>query len=316
MLKGISILGVVYIHAGLPFREVFRFSVPVFVCLWAFHLELGLIRREKDGLACDYLRGRFRGLLLPYAFWTAIYLVAYKSLGDWRTTSNFTIINGWIGGSGWPGQYFLIILFQLLPLFPVLRKLALSKWGGVMIVGSSALAVIAEYCFSRYKLVDGFGVRPFVYWLPYTLLGVLMAHDRVRRRAWLLAPALIFMGIAPLEVEVASQGATLSPYFTVSVIMGSLFLILSSSLSPVDTQAGNQSPGANRLAMFVYLGRNTFGIFLIHNLLLAFARVWLYPISEAPSVGLKFAAFVFALLASILLTEMLNRSRWRGLIGG
>ena len=98
-----------------------RFCVPVFVALWAYYFERGLAERPAVG-ALDYYGRRTLRLLVPYAFWTALYLALSHSPADWRTTPLHTIVGGWFGGYGWPGQYFFLILFQLILVLPVLRR--------------------------------------------------------------------------------------------------------------------------------------------------------------------------------------------------
>ena len=75
-MKAAAILGVVCIHADLPYADIFRFCVPVFIALWAFHYERGLARR---GDFRPYASRRFYRLAVPYVFWTAIYLLLKSS---------------------------------------------------------------------------------------------------------------------------------------------------------------------------------------------------------------------------------------------
>ena len=87
-IRAISMLGVIGIHVGSQylmnpaanihlvalFEIVTRFSVPIFFFISAFGLFLNLNLNEPFNYS-NFLRRRFKAVLIPYLIWSAIYLI-------------------------------------------------------------------------------------------------------------------------------------------------------------------------------------------------------------------------------------------------
>lgn len=275
-LKAAAIFGVVFIHTpgdcwGLA--SIFRFCVPAFLGLWAVYFEAALAKRPPTERR-SYLRSRFVRLAVPYFFWTTLYLLLFhRSLAQWRATSIHTIVGGWLGGYGWAGQYFFIILFQLMVIVPLFRHLVVgprAMWGilGLGLIGY----LIAELWAWRIPVVSGIGDRFFIYWLPYVTLGIGLARGYVRPLP-ALAVAIGSAGaiaFAPAEFRwFMGRWPKPSPYVLASVYVGSLGLIAAASGGAARSAEGSR-PGAFGLLDDVvgYIGRNTFPIFLANPLII------------------------------------------------
>jgi peptidoglycan/LPS O-acetylase OafA/YrhL len=262
VLRALSILGVVAIHAGLPFTGPTRFCVPVFVCLFAFYFERGL---QVSDSGWRYVVRRLLGLGAPYLFWTAVYVFVFHEISDWRTTPLRTIVGGWLGGYGWPGQYFFIIVFQLALVMPILHGVRRTAILQCLLIAAYGFDICAEASFQHFDLVGRIGDRLFLYWLPYALLGVLLARGAATDRRWLLATPLLLL--APSEMEALSRlGRAGSPYLLVSVMAGSTALFLGGAPARRKTPACAEPQALRPL---LRIGRDSLPIYVCNPLIIA-----------------------------------------------
>jgi peptidoglycan/LPS O-acetylase OafA/YrhL len=320
LLKAVAIIGVVVIHTGWPWGECFRFGVPVFVALWAYYFELGLAKRQPpDDVA--FLKSRFVRLFVPYLFWTLLYLFLQHPLAEWQATPVAQIVGAWFGGHGWNGQYFFIVLFQLVFLMPLLRMIR-RPWP-VICLGLVFNVFVNALLFDR-DAISGPGDRLAVYWIPYALIGIALTRENgsVPRHRWFLIPALAILLAAPLELELLKETAPkVSPYLMFSVGLASLLILLATGPQP-----GTTSPIPRRqsrvrtlcLRPLEALGRNTFVIFVGHMLFLDLAREAGLSLEGEPlASALRHASLVVAAIAgSLILAWILRRLRLGLLVGG
>ena len=234
-LKAISIFGVVCIHAEIPYSDIFRFSVPVFITIWAFYYERGLLNREQHQ-TWKYASKRFSSLFVTYLFWTSVYLLLLHSSSDWRITPIHTIIGSWFGGSGFPGQYFFLILFQLTWLLPLFRSFVNPHSVWVAFIVGLFVNILATYwLFPHNYIAYAIGYRIFIYWLPYAFLGIALARGYPRRIPSLLPLSFLFLLLIPYDFFNATifnnknflVNLPPSVYLLPSVILGSFTLLVS-----------------------------------------------------------------------------------------
>ncbi len=280
-LKAAAIVGVVGIHVGWPYADVFRYCVPVFVAVWAFHYEQGLARRPDA--AWPYARQRFIRLLIPYAFWTLLYLGRDHPPGDWAATPVRTIVGDWFGGNGWAGQYFFIIVFQLTVLMPVLRRGVTPGSVWAVLVGGAAVNAVAVYWLFDRRAVAEVGDRLFVYWLPYLFLGVAFARGYPPARRGYAVGALALLAAPAAVARLAAAVDRPSAYLLPSVTVGTAALLLAfASRYPHPAPA---RPAASPVVRAVrYVGRNSFAVYVSH-LLVYDAILRLGPIPVVSGMG-------------------------------
>ncbi|MDY3561939.1 acyltransferase [Gemmata sp. JC673] len=304
-LKALAIVGVVCIHAGLPYADALRFCVPVFLSIWAYHYDQGLSRRQDRVWA--YAWQRFIRLLIPYAFWTAVYLPLFHPLSEWQSTPLSIIVNGWLGGYGWSGQYFFIILFQLTFLFPLLHRYTspISLW--VVLAVGVICNPLADYFLFRSYAVSGIGDRLFVYWLPYVFIGIALARGTIQPMP-LLIPMAAALLLAPTELaQLLLTVPRASPYMILSVTVGSIAILL--AMGPT-----TRDPSPRQLRwrqMIQYVGRNSFSIFLAHLLFLKLGDALLDTSSALARTELA----VISVIGGLGTGEVLRRVRLGILVG-
>lgn len=272
LLKAAAIFAVVTIHAGLGDNESLRFCVPVFVGIWSYYLERSLSQRpvERRG---GVLRSRLIVILAAYAFWTLIYVALLRLPSEQGTVSLTTVVNGWLGGYGWAGQYFFLIIGQLLIVTPLLPR---GKRAQQMVFFASLAAMLlAPWLCDTFRLFHIADKRPFVYWLPYYIMGTAIA--RVRPAATWAKPALlvaiVFCLLAPWEADLRQDaGSRVMPYFLLCTAVSTFALLVwgfaeKRAQTAVDRAERSHLP-KQLSGWAALLGRETFAIFTAHVLII------------------------------------------------
>jgi hypothetical protein len=299
-LKAVAIFAVVAIHADIPGADILRFCVPLFIAIWAFHFEQALSQR---GNHWGYVRERFTALIPPYCFWTALYILIGMPISQWLITPAHTIVGGWLGGYGWAGQYFLIILFQGTLIFPILR--CVNSQNNLIFFGVIGLVfnVFVEYFLFEFWFINSIGDRVLFYWLPFIFFGIAMARG-LSVKFWLVAaiPALV---AAPWELQyLLTVNGAASPYLLASVSIGSAALIL--SLGPTTSTRIKVTLGPAVLHFrngLRYIGRNSMPIFLSNPMFLGAFRA---IIPNSNNGECSFVYEIFLVLSAISCGLILN----------
>ena len=243
---------------------MFRFCVPVFLGLWAFYVEKALARRD-GGEQFAYLKRRWIELAVPYLAWTVLYIAMFQR-SNWSTASVHTIVGGWFGGFGWAGQYYFVVLLQLIVLFPWLRRMATGRRVRADDCLGCLINVISGYLLFRSRIVAAVGYRLFIYWIPFVVAGIALARGRFNGNPRLLTLlAIALLCAAPFESRFAPE----APYFSISVTLASLLLLTAATLGDRKAETKGANPPVQWLARIVgVLGRNTFAIFVANVLML------------------------------------------------
>jgi surface polysaccharide O-acyltransferase-like enzyme len=319
-LKAFAIFGVIYIHcrnlAGETppveiLGEVFRIAVPLFIIIWAYFQERAYLAGRP---AASILRSKFVAVAVPFLAWSLLYFLL---TADWTSlTLRTAITRHWLG-SGWSGQYFLIILFQLILVFPLLRRMPADALSLGLIFGLFAAAFAVVDPFSGDGWIAKLSYRPFVYWLPYVLLGIHLARNPDR----VLPPGAAVLGAVLIVAEAAlswrhagfDSGYTKPGVLIGAGLMAAAFLNRAAAVGPVGE--------ALRPAIHL-IGRNTMGMFLINPLISVIAvpavaqRIGSHGLADpaaSVAVSLLIAAAVLALCLCV--TVALKRLGLRQLVG-
>ncbi|TYP91076.1 fucose 4-O-acetylase-like acetyltransferase [Sphingobacterium allocomposti] len=226
VLKSISIFGVVFIHGGHLLgcefdmteimRQLFRFAVPCFIIIWTMFLEKGLLNKNKTN-EFSYLKKRFVNLFRVYFIWSILYFII---LADFSNLTLIKIVTTHFSGYGWAGQYFFVILFQLLFIYPLIRYLYTHKVFRLIILGLSIFLYLLYAVYYDLPILSKLGDRPFVFWILYAFIGIGLARDSIKpvNVIWVL---LLFL--VPIEFYIKGSYAG-SPYILFSLLLSSLLI--------------------------------------------------------------------------------------------
>ena len=328
ILKGHAIFGVAFIHSVWTLyshypiialvSEYFRWGVPVFFVLWAYFLERK-IASKPSRLANDYqtILGAFPAYFIPFVVWSSVYFLLVADFNG--LTIAKAITKHWTG-FGWSGQYFFIVLFQLLVLFPLLRRIPIT-WPRFSVISIFYVAFYALCTFAlwQHEWISRIADRPFLYWLPYPLLGILLARmpDSPRFTArlplWVATfiPLLMVMEMHYLPEQISTNS---NPYFMVSTLITSIFVacFLRHQVI-VDNNVYWQFMG--------FLGRHSMAIFCLNPLIPLLTWHWLREYSElvyvpvASDVLTPFVLTTFICLICIGVGWLLKRLHLGILVG-
>jgi len=274
LLKVFAIFSVVYIHGSslIPvtmstfdfssmtmsfIAHVFRFCVPVFIFLWAYFSEKSIIKSGKDTSI-----KRIYKLFLPFVFWSLVYFLYLGNFKELNVSSAIT--KHWVG-YGWSGQYYFIILFQLILLFGIVRKLTLFllNYATIIILVSVVFyAVISYSSWFEIGVVGKLSYRPFVYWLPYTVLGIIHAHKNIFKFKLPIAFALISPILILIEIY------SFHPILTNEYMLPSVFISTILLVSLLQSKLTYENFPAWISGSVLTIANSTLGIFCLNPLVI------------------------------------------------
>jgi surface polysaccharide O-acyltransferase-like enzyme len=267
LLKTISIIGVVFIHGATTFgcdseftkvmQDLFRFAVPCFFMIWAFFFEKSYAKKNKEERK-KYIRSRFIHNFIVYFVWSLIY---FFILVDWSSLTLTKIFTTHFLGYGWAGQYFLIILLQLMVLFPLLRycySVKFFRWAIVVLTGF--LYIFFEY-YKVPEFIQKLGLSPFIYWVIYVFVGIALARGKIVR-----IPKFFGLLVFLIPIEFFILGESASPYIIPSVLVGSIALCI------VTLQRSINIENKYSLTIVSMVGGGTMSIFVVNPLVIMFLK--------------------------------------------
>lgn len=236
ILKVFAIFAVVFIHGSglIPFfpskldfsqaqadlaANLFRFCVPVFIFLWAYFMEKSILKRGTR-----VILSRFYKILIPFAFWSLVYCIIKADIKHMGLP--YIFIKYWTG-YGWSGQYYFVILFQFIALFPIWRWISskLINLSPVIYILSALFFVFIAYSgWSEIRMIVRISDRIFIYWWPYVILGIIHARKNIFTIVIPSPVKIAFILLIPLEIYWLHPN-TISPYALPSVFISSMLII-------------------------------------------------------------------------------------------
>lgn len=263
-LKAISIFGVVYIHGACTFvkanfltntlSDFFRFCVPVFIIFWVYFLEKSILKKENEQRTL--LISRFKHLFMVFILWSSMYFLL---LVDWNTLTLSSVITKHFSGYGWSGQYFFIILFQLILFYPLIRwtynYIAIRTLIVLLVVLITAIysyqpEIIPEFTI---KLGD----RPFLFWMIYVYVGISLARNEFKKISVCYVLTILLI---PVELYLFESP---SPYLRLSILFSTIlacsYIIQQKNLILNTSKVGT---------IISHIGQNTMIIFLSNPIII------------------------------------------------
>jgi len=269
LIKSVSIFGVVYIHSSLllgcnsAIREYlmlfFRFCVPCFILIWALFFEKTYAKKTKEE-QFDYIKKRFIHLFTIYIIWSVLY---FSLSADWQHLSPGKIFTTHFAGFGWAGQYFFIILFQLLLLYPLIRWLYNNKISRYLSCIIIALLYIAVSYYANHlpSALGKVAQRPFIYWIPYVFAGIALARNQLKKLPVIFAFAVLLIPV---------EGYFLKSHAIIPIVYITPITLLASILSCVYLlQSSIQIKNNNGRNLISYIGQNTMTVFVSNPLVIS-----------------------------------------------
>ncbi|CCO07627.1 acyltransferase [Desulforamulus hydrothermalis] len=336
--RGMAILAVLLIHiSGLPLRLLapgsgehffytllnrgMQFAVPLFLMISA--LVLAYRSGQADLCLAEFYRRRWRRAVLPFMVWTTLYL----ALRFWvlHDIPYFSLKQGllwYIFGKGFFHLYFLSVVIQFYLLFPLLHRWW-RAWqpGFLTVLLLFGAGQVAFYWLNRLYLYQHFtytGSLLFSYWLPIGC-GLWLGYNTAGWDAWWRRRRLYCLVLA------AAAGAFyLNRHFAIlaGVKISTFYYQMAWALyvtalgTAVIFLARRLAAGGPAVGFFGWLGRYSYGIYLIHPFYLLMWQKLVVPHSPA-ALHLAVAGGLAAVtVLSWLTTRLLERTALAGLLYG
>ncbi|MDT3402182.1 acyltransferase [Mucilaginibacter terrae] len=300
---------------GNVYGSVFRFCVPVFVMLTGalllpYQLTLG-----------EFLKKRLNRILLPFLFWTIVYILFNLGLkirneGSASTLANILpwIINQLMNGAA-PHLWYVYMIVGLYLFIPIVQPF-ISNATNKTIVFYLVIWLLA-LLINQLQVTTAFDLRYFTGYLGYLILGYFLAH-----RVNITLPTLyaaVFLLLSGCMITIAgtytgthSKGVFVHRYYeylTVNVLFTSVgvFVLIKKLLS------GNYPA----LAPFrEFISRYGYGIYLSHLLVISLLAHFNINYSlVTPVAGILLTTFI-CLACSSALVYIINKLPYGKYISG
>lgn len=318
LLKSLSIFGVVFIHGSFLFgtnstfqiytSNLFRFCVPCFIIIWAYLFEKSYqkktyIERKK------YILTKFFHLFTIFFIWSFCY---FLYLVDWNTLTLTKIVTSHFSGYGWAGQYFFIILFQLLLLFPILRKLPQFKYIYYLFI----ILLVLIYIYYGYfydtlpSVVKKMGDRPFIFWIPYVYIGIALTNNKIKK---IRLSNTFFVFLIPLESYFLNlYGLDYDAYITPIILTSSIIFSIALIQNPIKIKS-------ERIGNFVsFIGKNTLTIFVSNPMMILIldSIIPKYILTNIflVQIILPFLSSLLIICFCLILSILINKSKLNGVL--
>ena len=335
-LKAISIVAVVSFHSifvpvstyenSIQILDTLfaplRFCVPIFLTISILLWERGINNKDRSKSSWLFWKKRLTRLAIPLGFWFSIAALLKLVKGN----SLEIIIQEIFTGEIFTGAYYLLILFQLIPIFILVRN-KLKK------LSYTILAIVLQFSFFVFmylaqsevmfsQLIPNLEIinRPFfIYWLAYIPIGIYFAHNlesiqrisagmNLKLKTILLSVLCIFFWVDYSALSsLNNSSVALFDYLTLSTIISVPVLFLCCA----SIKEKQVSPKVRQIIQT--LSRYSLGIFCINGVLrlifLSLGSSWFNENTfNLPTiVSLKIVGWITLLIVSLWLSKLLDK---------
>ena len=309
VLRGLAIIAVVMIHtcpsgyAQVWIRPFINWAVPLFLFLSGY-----LTKMENDNWS-SLIRKRVLKVMIPYLLWTLIY-----------TIPNFTptrFLFNLVSAKGAITLYFIFVYVQMVLLTPAFSKISKPKFGWILF-GTVPLLLYASKGITpppqAQPMLAWIWKISFLLWYPYYLLGLWLGNHVIKSKM-ALTVLILLSGLSIIlqmgegfflyRNGLGNPGTQLkiTNYISCMCILPIVYrFILSERFQP-------------QLGVFSKIGDYSFGIFLIHILVLKIIKSFTFY-ETIPFI----ANSLVVLLISYMLVFAINKilgdkySKWLGFV--
>ncbi len=320
-LRSLAIIGVVFIHTFDPFvtqpwgqvvsawqialAGLARFAVPLYVMISG-----ALLLGKREPISAFYTK-RVNRVVIPLLIWSGIFLLWY-SWSDPAFNWYEALFRLFVFGQPF---YLLFVLVGLYAITPFVRTYIHAASSSELLCAtalclglSSSVSLLQEWLIAPRNILPLFSLNYFVFFIGYYLAGYVLHHEKVKSAqawAWLVGGyAATVLGSLWFSQKfgVTPKGLVWWGYLTPNVIAMSLgvFVVIKNLASRIVP--------TNRIRACVFLlAGSSLGIYFIHQLLLDVSVRYQLITEWSPVVSIS--VFMLALLVSLLLVQLLKRSR-------
>jgi len=287
--RGLAIIAVVGLHSACfgfstryspsgqwnfpllaAYCQLLNFAVPAFVFISGYWLSKKPIGSLKDYRF--FLVRRLSRILVPYFFWSFI-LLGYAAIREQKVDVSHIIFKLMAGQAASPyyPYYFIIMLAQLYIITPLLRYINRRGYGLTLVIILNIISLLVLYLSRLYEVIGYVPARlPFYIWVIFYEMGLLAGGDNktvfLKKVRPFILPAIL-AGALVSELECFSILSKFdNTFFAVSATKYSSFLY---SVFVILGFLALRERISRWPSFLVTLGKYSFGIYLIHIIILA-----------------------------------------------
>jgi len=250
--------------------QLLNFAIPAFVFISGYWLSKKPIESLKDYKV--FLARRLSRILVPYFFWSFI-LLGYAAIREQKVDVYRIIFKLMTGQAATPyyPYYFIVMLAQLYIITPVLHYINRRGYGLILVIILNAISLLALYFSGPFGIIGHLPTRlPFYIWVVFYEMGLLAGGNNrtvfLKKVHPFILPAILagalvsmlecFVILLKFDDTFFAVSATKYSSFLYSVFVILGFLALRERISRWPS-------------FLVTLGKYSFGIYLIHIIILA-----------------------------------------------
>lgn len=251
-------------HLAVIWRQVIGFAVPLFLAISGYFLSKKAFTNKKDYFY--FLSKQIPRVYIPMLIWSLpllVYMLLFKDSNSVKSVILFLV-------GGLSVYYFIALIIQYYLLLPLLQRIA-NKKGLIVSTITSFISLGIFFYLSKIKLLSIpliLYAGPFPVWLMFFVLGLWLGNNRIKTSTKMLFISVIiglFISIAEtyciFQITDSFRGLGLK----IGAFIYSFAVIL--FLFSLEYQPIKKS----KLWEFMsYLGRISFGVYLIHMYILNF----------------------------------------------
>jgi peptidoglycan/LPS O-acetylase OafA/YrhL len=252
--------------------QIVFFSLFVFLFVSGFFLAVSLGRQTRTAL-WEYLLRRMRLLVIPYLIWTAVVMTI--SFVQGVRYSPLDIIRTILTGSALTPYYYVIVLFQLYLLSPIILPLARAQWKLLLIITGASLMLATTGHYVSFLRINPNGFRTllalfrdwhlFVFAFWFSLGAVIGSHlkeigavfQRIRPILWVFLLVTLIASLIEWELlrRINGKEWLAVNVFFLSNVFAFVFLLCFLAYDEVKLPLSSQ---------MTWLAPKSYGVYLIH----------------------------------------------------
>lgn len=280
-LKGLCIILVVFIHLPwgqdgdwtawlwISIRKIINFAVATFFFLSAYYTKPYEILRGKGVI--QYYRKRLKRLLVPYLFWSIIYILVIPVV----TTGNISERWFYYAMTGKGPLYFLLVLVQFTFINPILQQYKNNMYFNIIFWMVTPLSLFFYY---SYNFSHSSEFKPELFlcfpWFACYYLGLKLQEEDFFLKIQKLSLLLLFstwialLIISMVESYFIYEYSNLFSFSISQITVGSILCSLTMII--IFMKIWSNASDSNEIIL-ISLGNFSMGIFLMHPL-----YIWIY----------------------------------------
>lgn len=241
-----------------------RVAVPLFVVLSGYLL----LNKSKIKNIKEFYKKRFSRILYPFVIWLTIYYAWTIYWDGTKLTLQYILQTLW-GANIWH-LYFLIIIMELYLIAPLLEHFDATRTRAqqtILFWSLLALSVICSLIVIFHINIQSNSLTIFIPYIGYFYAGSYLRNFKVNK-LWSIIFFVLYLVLAYITNIVADGNTTTFIIFNFSPTLLPMTLCLFLALKDLHKNFGTKLLTGKLKKFIDYTGRCTFGIYLLHFLVL------------------------------------------------